>query len=114
MAAEAHQHCKRNQEFERRAEPQPIADLGPVLAERDSQQARRGCEQRRLPEMVRQATNHFDVRVLPAFCCRSSRDSFYSSAKVHVCYPAMKQQCRNVENSEQISPAKCPIKTCKC
>jgi hypothetical protein len=51
-ATKAHQQRERNEELKRRAKPQTIADLGPVLAECDRQEPSHDREQRRLPEMV--------------------------------------------------------------
>src|SRR5262249_30845506 len=51
-AAEHGQQRERDQEFDRRAEPEPVPDRSPVLAQRKGQQRRRERERGRLPEMI--------------------------------------------------------------
>src|SRR5262249_22598210 len=51
-AAEHGQQGERNQEFDRRAEPEPVPDRSPVRAKSQGQQRRREREQGRVPEMI--------------------------------------------------------------
>ena len=66
MSPEIYQQGERDEELAGRAEPQPIADFSTVLPKREIQQERYGCDQRRLPDMVRQFLNHFDSVLLSA------------------------------------------------
>ena len=90
MVAETHRQRERDKEFIRRAQPQPVADFCPILAEYNGKKPGCDCEQRRLPQIIRQFTYHFALPDLPAFCCTASPLTVFSSLRTSssVIFPA--------------------------